>query len=122
MREHKLKKNIKAATTCQSKIQKLLETGEPELVIQKCKLEMLPTQVIYLRSLTRLRLDHNAIKFFPTELYLLPKLQELDLSDNQLAEIPEDIDKMSALQKLDVSSNRLEDLPLASVWTLPPQL
>lgn len=106
---------LKGSNSCSIKIQKAAETSDSELVLQKSKLEMIPTNVMYLRQLIRLRLDHNNFKYFPTELYLLPKLQELDLSDNLLTEIPEDIDRFTSLVKLDLQGNKLDDLPIASV-------
>ncbi|XP_077118622.1 volume-regulated anion channel subunit LRRC8D-like isoform X1 [Ranitomeya variabilis] len=64
-----------------------------------------------LRSLTILRLSHNAISHLPPSIELLRNLEELSISNNKLENLPVSLFNLVRLRHLDVSYNHIRLIP-----------
>ncbi len=75
------------------------------------ELEILFSEVVYLKSLRFLDLRGNNLEIFPNSLVNLDKLRELNLGYNNLVSLPKSIGSLISLQVLKIESNKLHTLP-----------
>lgn len=84
----------------------------PELKLNKQKLQYLSSELAVFQHLTLFDLSHNELLTLPPEFGKLKKLEHLSLAHNQIAILPTEIRKLKKLKKLDLSANQgMNNLP-----------
>ena len=81
------------------------------LALRRNNLENLPKNVGFLSNLEYLDLRLNSLKKLPRAIGLLLKLENLNLSSNNLVEIPDSIGELLMLKNLNLKNNKLRNLP-----------
>ncbi len=75
------------------------------------KLTHFPLQILTLKNLQTLDLNHNKLKTIPKEISQLKNLQRISLEKNKIKWIPKEIGQLNHLQELVLSQNKLRRLP-----------
>jgi len=75
------------------------------------KLEVIPKEIKYLKSLTHLTFEYNTLSSLPLELYTLINLNYLNLSKNDFTFLSDQLGSLINLIELNLSHNKLEKLP-----------
>ncbi|HEC38549.1 MAG TPA: leucine-rich repeat domain-containing protein, partial [bacterium] len=91
--------------------------GIVDLVIKDSNFSTIPEEICELRSLKKLALINNKIKFFPESFVNLVFLKELNLNMNLIEQLPEFFSEFTYLKKIILSNNKLSFLP-KSFFTL----
>ena len=86
-------------------------TNLQELVVSRCKLNVLNVRVGELTQLQRLDVSVNHLVALPESICRLTHLKELIINRNIIAALPENIGGMEALEYIDAWSNPLYVLP-----------
>ncbi len=81
------------------------------LALRRNNLENLPKNIGFLSNLEYLDLRLNNLKKLPSAIGLLLKLKNLNLSSNNLVEIPDSIGELLMLKNLNLKNNKLRNLP-----------
>ncbi|XP_037946399.1 protein lap1 [Teleopsis dalmanni] len=82
-----------------------------ELQLISARLNSLPPQLFYCKSLRILNVSNNNLETIPTAIGSLRQLQNLDLSRNLICNVPDNIKSCKNLTYLDLSCNNLQRLP-----------
>ena len=86
-------------------------TNLQELVVSRCKLNVLNVRIGELTQLQRLDVSVNHLVALPESICRLTHLKELIINRNIIAALPENIGGMEALEYIDAWSNPLYVLP-----------
>lgn len=79
-----------------------------------CSFSTLPTELGYLKKLTKLTFTHNNIKRIDSRIFnSLTLLEELNLSHNELRELPNTIGSLHNLTVLNLAYNKIKTVPLS---------
>jgi hypothetical protein len=87
------------------------EKGATSINLSDKKLDVLPPEVLLLKSLMRIGLAGNRLDSLPLEFSTLSQLKYVNLKNNLLQEIPSALCQLTQLEILDVSKNQLVKLP-----------
>ncbi len=93
------------------KIMEAKESHETTLNLSSLGLRQVPKEILELKQLKRLYLQHNQLSTLPAEMGKLSQLQEVNLSHNQLGGIPKSFGKLNHLRVVNLANNRLTSLP-----------
>lgn len=74
-------------------------------------LQVIPSEISCLRSLTLLSLAKNRLTFLPEALFDLQNLRDLDVSHNQIQGLSRSIQKLSKISFLNLENNEIRQLP-----------
>ncbi len=85
--------------------------GITEIIIEGCRLKILPNSIGNLKSVNKLRLDYNLITALPDSIGNLSTLRNLSLQYNKIKTLPKSISNLNSLQYLYLNNNELTTLP-----------
>ena len=102
-----LKEDFSASSTCYIKEDDEI-TG---LSLFKCGLNIMPREIIKIKSLKHLALRRNDFVTLPKNIGFLSNLEYLDLRLNSLKTLPRAIGLLLKLENLNISSNNLVEIP-----------
>ena len=80
------------------------------LTLNNNRIESLPEEICFIRSLKRLAVRYNRLLELPAAVGQLESLESLDLKNNRLTYLPASIGQLCYLKHLDLSENSLSQL------------
>ncbi len=74
------------------------------------QLNMIPSCIFNLPTLTLLNLSHNKIKTIPNEISKLENLNDINLDSNQITIIPNEFSKLEKLNTINLNNNNIREM------------